>query len=66
MTHDQLTQDLAMIARNAIDYIIKLERDKHELLEALKEAAYCVQINDLPEQMGHDWDDVIAKAEGQA
>jgi hypothetical protein len=37
MTHDQLTQDLAMISRNAIDYIIKLERDRHELLASLQE-----------------------------
>ena len=36
MTIDQVTQDLAMIARNAIDLIIKLEREKQELLEALK------------------------------
>ena len=31
----QLTQDLAMIARNAIDYIIELERQRDALLEAL-------------------------------
>jgi hypothetical protein len=33
---EQDWQDLAMIARNAIDYIRQLEREKHELLEALK------------------------------
>ena len=34
-----------------------------ELLEALKHAAECVQTNYLPDKCGHDWDDVIAKAE---
>ena len=34
-----------------------------ELLEALKHAADCVQTNYLPDKCGHDWDDVIAKAE---
>ena len=34
-----------------------------ELVEALKHAAECVQSNYLPDGMGHDWDDVIAKAE---
>lgn len=34
-----------------------------ELLEALKDAAECVQSNYLPDKCGHDWDDVIAKAE---
>ena len=34
-----------------------------ELLEALKDAAECVQTNYLPDKCGHDWDDVIAKAE---
>lgn len=34
-----------------------------ELLEALKHAAECVQSNYLPDKCGHDWDDVIAKAE---
>ena len=34
-----------------------------ELLEALKHAASCVQDDYLPDMMGHDWDDVIAKAE---
>ena len=34
-----------------------------ELLEALKHAAECVQSNYLPDKCGHDWDDVIEKAE---
>lgn len=42
MKDDQLTSDVAMMARNAIDYIIKLERQRAELLEALK-----VVIDDL-------------------
>ena len=29
-------------------------------LEALEDAAYCVQKNYLPDEMGHDWDDTIA------
>ena len=28
-------------------------------LEALEDAAYCVQKNYLPDEMGHDWDDTI-------
>ena len=28
-------------------------------LEALEDAAYCVQNDHLPAKMGHDWDDVI-------
>jgi len=36
-----------------------------ELLEALKDAARCVQNNYLPDMCGHDWDEVIAKAEGE-
>jgi hypothetical protein len=36
-----------------------------ELLEALKDAARCVQNNYLPDFCGHDWDEVIAKAEGE-
>jgi hypothetical protein len=35
-----------------------------ELLEALKHAAWCVQNFYCPDEMGHDWDGVIAKAEG--
>ena len=34
-----------------------------ELLEALKHAAECVQTNYLPDKCGHDWDDVIQRAE---
>lgn len=34
-----------------------------ELVKALKHAAECVQTNYLPDKCGHDWDDVIAKAE---
>ena len=29
-------------------------------LEALVDAAYCVQKNYCPDKMGHDWDDTIA------
>jgi hypothetical protein len=29
-------------------------------LEALEDAAYCVQKNYCPDKMGHDWDDTIA------
>lgn len=36
-----------------------------ELVEALKHAAECVQTNYLPDKCGHDWDDVIAKAEAR-
>lgn len=36
-----------------------------ELLEALKQAARCVRYNYLPDKCGHDWDEVIAKAEGE-
>jgi hypothetical protein len=36
-----------------------------ELLEALKDAARCVQNNYMPDFCGHDWDEVIAKAEGK-
>jgi predicted metallo-beta-lactamase superfamily hydrolase len=43
----------------------RLHAVNQELLEALKDAASCVQSNYLPDKMGHDWDDVIAKAEGQ-
>ena len=28
-------------------------------LEALEDAAYCVQKNYCPDRMGHDWDDTI-------
>jgi hypothetical protein len=35
------------------------------LLEALKDAARCVQNNYMPDFCGHDWDDLIAKAEGE-
>ena len=34
-----------------------------ELVEALKHAAECVRTNYLPDRCGHDWDEVIAKAE---
>lgn len=64
MKPDQLTQDLAMIARNAIDYIIQLERQRAELLEALK-----VVIDDLMYKDHARVIDVaraaIAKAEGE-
>jgi hypothetical protein len=35
-----------------------------ELLKALKDAAWCVQNNYMPDMCGDDWDEVIAKAEG--
>ena len=68
MKPDQLTQDLAMIARNAIDYIIQLERERDALLKALKEIhqatmrngivlAKCVGISAIAGM-------AIAKAEG--
>ena len=41
----------------------RLHALNQELLEALKHAAYCVQDNYCPDMMGHDWDEVIAKAE---
>ena len=44
----------------------RLHALNQELLEALKHAAHCVQDNYCPDMMGNDWDDVIAKAEGQA
>ena len=34
-----------------------------ELLEALKDAAWCVQNDYCPDNCGHDWDDIIARAE---
>ena len=44
----------------------RLHDVNQELLEALKHAAECVQDNYLPDKCGHDWDEVIDKAEGQA
>ncbi len=44
----------------------RLHDVNQELLEALKHAAGCVQDNYLPDKCGHDWDEVIDKAEGQA
>ena len=41
----------------------RLHEVNAELLAALKHAAECVQDNYLPDKCGHDWDDVIAKAE---
>lgn len=49
----------------AADELRRLHAVNAELLEALKDAASCVQNNYLPDKMGHDWDDVIAKAEGK-
>ena len=37
MKPDQLTQDLAMIARNAIDYIRELERENDGLRQVCRE-----------------------------
>ena len=56
-----------MFAR-AIEQLLKekLEALNQELLEALKHAAWCVQNNYCPDETGHDWDDVIAKAEWQS
>jgi hypothetical protein len=39
----------------------RLYAANQELLEALKDAAWCVQHNHLPDKSGHDWDDAIAK-----
>ena len=39
---------------------ITIERQKLKLaLEALEDAAYCVQKNYCPDKIGHDWDDTI-------
>ena len=43
----------------------RLHEVNQELLEALKDAAQCVQDNYLPDMMGHDWDHIIAKATGE-
>jgi hypothetical protein len=43
----------------------RLHKVIEELLEALKDAARCVQNNYLPDFCGHDWDEVIAKATGE-
>ena len=43
----------------------RLHEMNQELLEALKDAAQCVQDNYLPDMMGHDWDHIIAKATGE-
>ena len=47
------------------DEIGALHEVNQELLEALKDAAQCVQDNYLPDMMGHDWDHIIAKATGE-
>lgn len=57
--HAQLGQAL----KRAIERINELEALNAELLEALKHAAECVQSNYLPDKCGHDWDELIAKAE---
>ena len=44
----------------------RLHEVNQELLEALKDAAQCVQDNYLPDMMGHDWDHIIAKATGES
>ena len=43
----------------------RLHALNQELVKALKDAASCVQDNYLPDMMGHDWDEVIAKAENK-
>ena len=43
----------------------EIEALNAELLAALKDAAECVQDSYLPQNCGHDWDDVIAKAEAR-
>ena len=43
----------------------RLHEVNQELLEALKDAAQCVQDNYLPDMMGHDWDHIIAEATGE-
>lgn len=54
---------LREINRLLVLRIDSLVRENDELLEALKSAAVCVQDNYLPENLGHDWDEIIAKAE---
>jgi hypothetical protein len=51
--------------REAAVELRRLHTLNGKLLEALKHAAWCVQENYCPDEMGHDWDEVIAKAEGK-
>jgi hypothetical protein len=46
-----------------IDELRRLYELKQELLEALKDAARCVQDDYCPDKCGYDWDDIIARAE---
>ena len=55
--------ELGQALKRAIERINELEALNAELAEALKHAAECVQTNYLPDKCGHDWDDVIVKAE---
>jgi hypothetical protein len=43
----------------------RLHAVNQELLGALKDASLYIQDNYLPDKSGHEWDDVIAKAEGK-
>jgi hypothetical protein len=54
------------LCQEAAAELRRLHAVNEMLLEALKDAARCVQDNYQPDECGYDWDDVIAKAEGQA
>ena len=60
---DEMIEKGDFSASPAMPHILRALRLNAELLEALKHAAECVQSNYLPDKCGHDWDDVIAKAE---
>lgn len=63
---DELERDYydeTLAPRKAAAELRRLHALNAELVEALKHAAECVQTNYLPDKCGHDWDDVIAKAE---
>lgn len=57
--YSELGMHRADVIKQRFDRLRALNK---ELLEALKHAASCVQDNYCPDMMGHDWDDVIAKA----
>ena len=61
---DEMIERGDFTATPAMPHILRRLRQHDQLLEALKDAAQCVQDNYLPDMMGHDWDHIIAKAEG--